>query len=213
MPTPHALILHSGGLRSLVATALSIENDEKTRYSLLFIHDGRDNEQTRVNHVHKQAERFNLSRVHELEIPHLFGHGHGKGPDGSPIGPLVVPQMLLAALANARLLQAGRVIWPASFNADYKAVAKASEQVILADQSGDFDLGDAPRIDTPLLELSDKQIIELGQELGVSWDLSWSCLGSAEMPCRACVGCRRRKAAFQSAGVVDPIERPARVAV
>ncbi len=211
MPIPHALILHSGGPRSLVATALAIENDQKTRLSLLNIHDGRDNAQHRRDHTHHQAEHFNITRVYQLDLPHLYGQG--KGPDGAPMGTLVAPQMLLAALASARLYQAGRVIWPASFNADFGAVAKATEQTVLADQSGDCDIGDAPRIDAPLLELGDRQVIELGEELKVPWALSWSCLGSAELPCRACPGCRRRKAAFQAAGVVDPIEKPARVMV
>lgn len=208
MPIPHTLILHSGGPRSLVATALAIENDEKTRLSLLNIHDGRDNAQYRLDHAHRQAEHFNITRVYQIDLPHLYGHGQGKDPDGAPMGPLVAPQMLLAALASARLNQARRVIWPAAFNADVNAVANATEQTILADQSGDSDLGDAPRIDTPLLELSDRQVIELGEELKVPWALSWSCLGSAELPCRACPGCRRRKAAFQAAGVIDPIEKP-----
>lgn len=212
MSTPHALILHSGGLRSLVATAMAIDNDDKTRLSLLYINDGRDNSHDRNEYVRRQAEYFNILRIYQIDLTHLYGHGHGKGPDGAPMGPLVAPQILLAALAGARLYQAHRVIWPASFNADVKAVAKATEQTILADQFGDFDIGDAPRIDTPLLELTDRQVIELGAELKVPWALSWSCFGSAELPCRVCPGCRRRKAAFQAAGVVDPVERPARAA-
>jgi 7-cyano-7-deazaguanine synthase in queuosine biosynthesis len=129
------------------------------------------------------------------------------------MGPLVAPQMLLAALGCARHYQADRVIWPASFNGDLKAVARATEQTILADQSGDYDLGESPRIDTPLMELSDRQVIELGEELKAPWALSWSCIGSAELPCRACPGCRRRRSAFHAAGVADPLERPAKMAV
>jgi len=209
MPTPHTLILHSGGLRSLVATGLAIENDEKTRLSLLHIQDGRDNAQERLDHAHRQAEHFGITKVHQLDLPHLYGHGHGKGPGGEPLGPLVGPQILLAALATARLCHAERVIWPASFDADFNAVARATEQALLADQSGDHDLGEVPRLETPLLELSDRQVVELGAQLYVPWNLSWTCLGSAQMPCRACPGCRRRKTAFQAAGVVDPIEKPA----
>jgi 7-cyano-7-deazaguanine synthase len=208
MPNPHALILHSGGLRSLVATALAIENDDKTRLSLLSINDGRDNTPHRQDYTHRQAEHFAITRVHQIDLPHLYGHGHGKGPDDQPMGALVSPQILLAALGCARFQQAGQVIWPASFDADVKAMARATEQTMLADQSGDYDLGDSPRIDTPLLELSDRQVVELGEELGVPWHLSWSCLGSADITCRACPGCRRRKAAFTKAGIIDPVDNP-----
>jgi len=208
MSNPHALILHSGGLRSLVATALTIENDDKTRLSLLFINDGRENAHHRQEFAHRQAEHFAITRVHLIDLPHLYGHGHGQGPDGEPMGSLVTPQILLAALGSARLLQAGSVIWPASCNGEAKAVAQATEQTMLADQSCDCDLGESPRVQTPLLELTDRQVVELGEELGVPWNKSWSCLGSAEIPCRACPGCRRRKAAFTSAGIVDPVEKP-----
>jgi len=209
MPLPHALILHSGGLRSLVATALSIENDDKTRLSLLFINDGRENAQHRQEYAHRQAEHFAITRVHTIDLPHLYCHGQGKGPDGEPMGPLVAPQILLAALSSARLVQAGRVNWPASYNGDVKSVARATEQTMLADQTGEYDLGEVPRIDAPLLELTDRQVVELGEEMGVPWNKAWSCLGSADIPCRACPGCRRRKSAFTLAGVVDPVEKPA----
>ena len=212
MSTPHALILHSGGVRSLVATALTVVNEHKTRLSVLHLLDGRDNDRNRLEHAHQQAEHFGINKIIQLDMPHLYGHGMGKGPNGEPLGPLVAPQMLLAALASARLHQAERVIWPASFDGEVNAIAKATEQVILADQSGDSDLGESPRIDTPLLELNHRQVIELGAELEVPWALSWSCMGTASLPCRACPGCRQRKAAFQAAGVVDPVEKPARAA-
>lgn len=189
--------------------ALAIENDDKTRLSLLFINDGRDNTHHRQDYAHRQAEHFAITRVHLIELPHLYGHGHGNGPDGEPMGALVAPQILLAALGCARYHQASRVIWPVSYNGDVKLMARGTEQTMLADQSGDYDQGDAPRIDTPLLELTDRQVVELGEELGVPWNKSWSCLGSAEIPCRACPGCRRRKAAFTSAGIIDPVEKPA----
>ena len=193
-----------------MATALTLLNEPKTRLSLLHIQDGRDSAPNRLEHAHQQAEHFHVSRVYQLDMPQLYGHGMGKSPEGEPMGPLVAPQMLLAALAGARLYQAERVIWPASFNGAFNATAKATEQIILADQSGDSDLGEAPRIESPLLELTDRQVVELGAELDVPWQISWSCLGSASMPCRACPGCRRRKAAFQAAGVVDPVETQAR---
>jgi len=215
MAKPHAIILHSGGLRSLVSTALTIENDDSTRLTFLHINDGRDNAHERLDHVHRQAEHFSVTRINQLDLSHLYGHGHGQGhgPDGEPMGSLVVPQLLLAALSQARFLQAGQVIWPKSCGGQVKAIAQATEQTMLADQLGDIEQGGVPRILTPLLELTDRQVVELGAELEAPWQLSWSCQGSAQIPCRACPGCRRRKAAFQSAGIVDPVDRPAHASV
>jgi 7-cyano-7-deazaguanine synthase len=208
MAKSHAMILHSGGLRSLVATALAIENDGSARLTLLHINDGRDTAHERLDHTHRQAEHFSIKRIHQLDLSHLYGHGQGHGPDGEPMGSLVVPQLLLAASSQARFLQAQTVIWPKSCEGQVKAIAQATEQAMLADQLGDIEQGGVPRILTPLLELTDRQLIELGAELEVPWNLSWSCQGSAEIPCRACPCCRRRKAAFQLAGVIDPVDRP-----
>lgn len=211
MAKPLAIILHSGGLRSLVATALTIENDDSARLTFLHINDGRDNAHVRLDHTHRQAEHFSITHVHQLDLSHLYGHGKGKGkgPDGALTGSLVAPQTLLAALSQARFLQADQVIWPKSCGGEVKAIAQATEQAMLADQLGDIEQGGAPRILTPLLELTDRQVVELGAELEVPWHLSWSCQGSADIPCRMCPGCKRRKAAFASACIVDPVDRPA----
>lgn len=201
------MILTGGGLRSLVATALAAEEVRKQQLVLLHVVDGRENAPIRLDYVHRQAQTFEIRRVTELDLPHLFGHGYGKQPDGRPIGPLALPQMLLAAMAQARLQQIERIVWPKCCNAEPRAVATATEQALLCSHLGDLEAKAMPRIQTPLLELTDQQVIELGEQLGVPWRASWSCLLDGAIPCRTCAGCRQRKAAFEAAGVVDPMEK------
>jgi 7-cyano-7-deazaguanine synthase in queuosine biosynthesis len=61
-------------------------------------------------------------------------------------------------------------------------------------------------METPLLELTDLQLLELGTHMQVPWNLAWSCDFGGESPCMACAGCWRRHAEFETAGLVDPIE-------
>jgi 7-cyano-7-deazaguanine synthase len=65
------------------------------------------------------------------------------------------------------------------------------------------DLIQAPALEVPLLRYTDRQLIELGEGLGVPWETAWSCAMNVEQPCASCPACRRRIAAFRAAGVID----------
>jgi 7-cyano-7-deazaguanine synthase len=62
------------------------------------------------------------------------------------------------------------------------------------------------RIRAPLLQLSKKQIIELGTRLGVPYGLSHSCYDPSPtgQACGRCDSCRLRAAGFVDAGIPDP---------
>ena len=209
--TRHLAILSSGGLRSLIATLLARQEPGKVRITLIHILDGRDNAVTRLAYVRHQAEALGITRVTEIDLPHLFGRGYGSGAttgqEGQPLGTLVVPQMLTVATAYARQAQAECVIWPVSAGpagGDPRAVARATEQTVLCGHLADLEGVPMPAIETPLLEYNDQQLIELGGQLAAPWNLAWSCFGSGDRPCRTCFACRRRRTAFDEAGVLDP---------
>lgn len=209
--TTHHLILNNGGLRSAVATALAQGEEPKPRLTLLYIDDGRDCRATRRAMMRKQSVSFGITRVTELSMPHLYGHGYGRAPDGGPLGLYVRGQVLLAGLAEARQQQAEAVVWPVSVAGDVKAAGLVTEQTVLCEHLAQAEASPSPRIDSPLAELTDQQIIELGEQLGVDWALAWSCVRPGEVPCQACSACRRRQQAFDKAGVVDTLLKPAGV--
>lgn len=206
MANASVVILHSGGLRSLVATAIALREHDPARVNLLHMVDGRENAAVRIEHLHRQAEHYQLRRVREVDVPHVYGHGHGKQPDGQPTGPLATAQHLTTALSHARLHQAGRVLWPIACEGETAAMARATELLQLVNQIAELDPPPMPHLETPLLELNSQQVIELGAQLHVPWQLAWSCLLAGETPCRMCPACRRRKAAFTKAGLADPLE-------
>lgn len=201
----HLAVLHNGGLRSLVACALLLSDDPPPRLTLIHIDDGREARLTRRNFMRKQAQALGITRVTELTVPHLFGHGYGRAPDGGPLGMLTRPQLLLAALAEARHQQAEAVVWPVSVGGDAQQGALATEQAILCEHLAETEAEHTPRIETPLVEMTDQQVIELGGQLGVDWKLAWTCARPGEQPCMACAGCRRRSQAFDKAGIVDTL--------
>ena len=206
--TTHLMVMHNGGLRSLVASALMLSDDPVPRLTLVHLDDGREARLTRRSFLRKQAQAMGITRVTELSVPHLFGHGYGRAPDGGPLGLLTRPQLLLAALAEARHQQAEAVIWPVSVNGDPQQGVLATEQAVLCEHLAGSESEQTPRIESPLAEMTDQQVIELGGQLGVDWSLAWSCARPGEQPCMACTGCRRRSQAFDKAGVIDTLIEP-----
>jgi len=206
--TNHLMVMHNGGLRSLVASALLLSDDPAPRLTLVHLDDGREARLTRRSFVRKQAQAMGITRVTELSVPHLFGHGYGRAPDGGPLGLLTRPQLLLASIAEAKHQQAQAIVWPVSVNGDPKQGALATEQAVLCEHLAESESEQTPRIETPLAEMTDQQVIELGGQLNVDWSLAWSCARPGEQPCHACAGCRRRAQAFDKAGIVDTLVEP-----
>jgi 7-cyano-7-deazaguanine synthase len=64
--------------------------------------------------------------------------------------------------------------------------------------------GDPIEIITPLIDLKKTEIIQLGNQLGVPWQQTWSCYSGDKIPCGTCDSCLLRLAAFEELGLVDP---------
>ncbi len=65
--------------------------------------------------------------------------------------------------------------------------------------------GEAITIVAPLINLKKTEIIQLGNQLGVPWELTWSCYAGADVACGVCDSCRLRLAAFAELGLSDPV--------
>ena len=61
------------------------------------------------------------------------------------------------------------------------------------------------KIETPLLFKNKKEIVELGIELNVPFEWTWSCYEGGEVPCGKCDSCLLREKGFREAGVEDPL--------
>lgn len=58
----------------------------------------------------------------------------------------------------------------------------------------------------PFVKMTKKDIVALGLQLGVPYELTWSCYCGGEKPCGKCGTCIDRKAAFAANGASDPLE-------
>lgn len=57
----------------------------------------------------------------------------------------------------------------------------------------------------PFVNRTKAEIVKLGLQLKVPYDLTWSCYRGEEMPCRACPTCIEREEAFSLNGAKDPL--------
>ncbi|MCI4626635.1 MAG: 7-cyano-7-deazaguanine synthase QueC [Candidatus Magnetoovum sp. WYHC-5] len=62
-------------------------------------------------------------------------------------------------------------------------------------------------IQTPLINLTKGEIIQLGMTLGVNYAKTWSCYNPVNnnVPCGRCDSCQYRKKGFTEAAIVDPL--------
>lgn len=66
--------------------------------------------------------------------------------------------------------------------------------------------GQSIQIVAPLIDLKKTEIIELGNQLGVPWEKTWSCYAGADLACGVCDSCRLRLAAFAELKLQDLLD-------
>ena len=60
------------------------------------------------------------------------------------------------------------------------------------------------RIEAPFVNKNKSEVVKIGLELGVPYELTWSCYEGGEKPCGKCGTCIDREAAFAVNGIEDP---------
>lgn len=206
MSQASAVVLSSGGLRSLVATAAIVADAGPTRVAVTHLREPRNRGTRMLEMARRQAARYEVPCFIELRMPQQPGTAEADAPTEQMRTSLARSLLLVVGLAQAVQLQAGRLVWPAHSGGRFDLSGRIAEQVVLAESLAQLEQDETPPIETPLLELSDQQVIELGGHLRVPWELAWSCQLHGDKPCRVCAPCRRRHAAFDAAGMVDPID-------
>ncbi len=207
MDRPTILILTGGGLRSLVAASTALAVPERTTALMMHVHDDHPAANPRLAMAKRQAGYCGIKQFVTLELPRLKGRRPGN-PPGQTVGePLVRVHVLMLAMVQAIELEIPRIVWPVQSNGDEETIALLTEQVVLAQHLAQTEYDQVPAVDTPLLELTDQQLIELGGQLDLPWKLAWTCLMPGDEHCRACAACRRRHRAFEAAGMVDPLDK------
>ena len=198
---PLTLLIHGGGMRSLVAAASLAD---RGRVAMVYLHDGRNADDFFHGCFQRQAERYGAVKRLDLVMPHAGVGAPEPGCGGTRS--LRAVQALAAAVDMALDLKADRVIWPVQAGDDSEATSRAIEVVQIVDQLVRIEHEGLLRIETPLLDLTLRQLIEAGHQMGAPWDIARSCLSPTADPCGECAGCRLRHDAFSQAGIDDPLQ-------
>ena len=61
-------------------------------------------------------------------------------------------------------------------------------------------------IEAPLIEMSKREIIKWGLDLGVNYEHTWTCYEGKEKACGECTACSSRLQGFIDVGIKDPVE-------
>src|SRR5205085_8095392 len=114
--------------------------------------------------------------------------------------PLRELQLLIVAAGFAQQIKAGIVLWGVQH--EQKAtddLARTMELVQVANQLFELMAPENPIVvKTPLMGLEDQQVIELGYQMGLPFNLTWSCqMAASEVPCMSCPACARRIRMFR----------------
>jgi 7-cyano-7-deazaguanine synthase len=215
MPKAPAIVLSSGGLHSLVVAGLA---SREHRLGLLHFKDGRASAKQAADAFDRQVAHFKPLRSWSIDAsyfrqmslpPEAAGLVTSTGSDASAaLVPLRELQFLAIAAGFAQQMRAAVIFWGIQYEqraAD--ALARSVELVHVANQLLELMAPESPvLIKTPLMGLEDQQVIELGFQMSLPFNLSWSCqLPNNEAPCMACPACARRTRAFRAAQLPDPL--------
>jgi 7-cyano-7-deazaguanine synthase len=209
----------SGGMDSAVSVAIAART---SRLAFLHANYGQRTERKELACFEALADRYGAEARLVVDLQALRSIGGSSLTDASlPVregAPQagVVPSSYVP-FRNAHLLSAA-TSWAELLGARAIVVGAVSE-----DSSGYPDcrpefyrafeqairLGTRPetslRIETPVIGLRKAEIVRRGLELGVPFELTWSCYQAEERACGRCESCHLRRRGFSEAGAADPI--------
>ncbi|MBQ6170430.1 MULTISPECIES: 7-cyano-7-deazaguanine synthase QueC [Ruminococcus] len=221
-----ALVLFSGGVDSTTCLAIAVDKygaDEVLALSLYYGQKhSRELEAARKIAAHYGVKHKELDlalifadsdctllKGSEGEIPKESYAEQLEKTDGKPVSTYVPFRngLFLASAASIALSNGCEEIYYGAHSDDAAGNA-------YPDCSSDFNdainraiylgSGGELRVTAPFIGMNKAQVIAKGLELGVPYELTWSCYEGGDKPCGVCGTCRDRIAAFRANGIDDP---------
>lgn len=218
-----AVVLLSGGLDSSVTMAMAID-DGYTVHALTIDYGQRHQREleaarsmARHHGVEHKVARVDLSAFGGSALTDASIGIPSDTPEddiGDAIPPTYVPGrntvFLSMALAWAEAMDADAVFIGAN-SVDYSGYPDCRPEYMDAMQRA-VDLGTKRGVEgrpiaimAPILACTKADIVRKGIELGVPFDLTWSCYQGRPLACGRCDSCQLRLRGFAEAGAVDPV--------
>lgn len=225
-----ALVLSSGGVDSTTCLGLAVSKYGAENVTALAITYGQKHDKevqaARAVAAHYGVEliELDLSLIFQYdtncslltgsdtEIPRESYADQLKKTDGKPVSTYVPFRngLFLSSAASIALSKGCEVIYYGAHSDDAagNAYPDCSEAFNKAMNDAIFlGSGNQLHIEAPFVRLTKADVVKIGLELGVPYELTWSCYEGGETPCGVCGTCRDRVAAFAANGIADPAQR------
>ena len=225
-----ALVLSSGGVDSTTCLGLAVSQYGAENVTALAITYGQKHDKevqaARAVAAHYGVEliELDLSLIFQYdttcslltgsdtEIPRESYADQLKKTDGKPVSTYVPFRngLFLSSAASIALSKGCEVIYYGAHSDDAagNAYPDCSEAFNKAMNDAIFlGSGNQLHIEAPFVRLTKADVVKIGLELGVPYELTWSCYEGGETPCGVCGTCRDRAAAFAANGIADPTQR------
>lgn len=221
-----ALVLFSGGVDSTTCLAMAVEQYGKENVIALSISYGQKHvkeiEAAKKIIEHYQVESLSLDlqaifkdsqcsllQHSDEEIPHEAYAKQLEKTDGTPVSTYVPFRngLFLASAASVALSKECQVIYYGAHIDDAAGNAYPDCSQIFYDSMNTAiyeGSGQQLKVVAPFIAVSKVDVIKQGLELGVPYELTWSCYEGQNKPCGVCGTCIDRKLAFEKNGVKDP---------
>lgn len=222
-----ALVLFSGGVDSTTCLALAIDRYGKDNVVALSVSYGQKHTKE-VEAADKIAKHYGVEFItldlsemfrfsdcsllqhSDKEVPHESYAEQLKETNGSPVSTYVPFRngLFIASAASIALSKGcGVILYGAhADDAAGNAYPDCSEVFNNAMNAAVWEgSGHQVKVEAPFVGMNKAGVVKKGLELGVPYELTWSCYEGHNKPCGVCGTCIDRQKAFEANGVTDPL--------
>ncbi len=146
---------------------------------------------------------LNLIRKHaEILRTRLTVDDYRKATDGAEVVPplLTAATDLMDAVFTAVQMGIDRVIWPVHTGPDVDELSRVARIAVEVVTWTEWSTRRGVTIDTPVAELTNRQLLEIVEDAGIPLWLFWPCERDGADPCTICPSCRRWLLECEDAG-------------
>lgn len=222
------LVLSSGGVDSTTCLAMAVKEAGPENVLALSIYYGQKHDKeieaakAVADYYGAARMELNLSAIFDRSNCSLLKHSTEKIPQesygaqiektggNSPVSTYVPFRngLFLSAAASVALSHdCQKLIYGAhADDAAGSAYPDCSLQFVTAMRRSIWEgTGGQLTLEAPFVSVTKAEVIKTGLDLGVPYELTWSCYEGRDKPCLCCGTCIDRMAAFEKNGVTDPI--------
>ena len=219
-----ALVLFSGGVDSTTCLGLAVDKYGADQVLALSVSYGQKHQIEAAGkiaaHYGVKWQQLDLSVIFAdsncsllsgstQEIPKETYAEQLQETNGSPVSTYVPFRngLFLSSAASIALSNGCEVIYYGAHSDDAAGNAYPDCSTAFNDaisQAIYLGSGNQLHIEAPFVTWTKADVVKKGLELGVPYELTWSCYEGGDKPCGVCGTCRDRAAAFAANGIQDP---------